>query len=297
MTALQTATETSYRGLSMTQPRGFSIRIFLPDGSVDGVRILEKSNWTGRAVVCPRTLFAKAKSRPEFLKTGVYVLTGPPSKTELPLVYIGEGDPVRPRLEQHAAKKDFWTSLVFFASKDENLNKAHVKYLEARLLQLAREAKRCDLDNANQPDLPSLSEADTAEIEGFLDEMLLCFPILGLSIFEKPTRVAHHEQLLHLRAKGIEARGYESPEGFVVIAGSQAVATEVPSIHGYLSHLRMTLLQHDLLRKKGRSFSLTQDYTFNSPSTAAGVLLGRSANGRTEWRDDHGKSLRQLQAG
>ncbi len=86
----------------MSQPRrGFSLRIFLPDGTPDGLRIVEKSNWIGRAVVYPRALFREAKSRPEFNKTGIYVLRGPSEEGDLPTVYIGEGDPALPRLERH----------------------------------------------------------------------------------------------------------------------------------------------------------------------------------------------------
>jgi hypothetical protein len=90
--------------------RGFCLHLFLPDGTSDGLRIVEKSNWTGRGVVCPRSQFREAKGRPDFNKTGVYVLRGPSEEGDLPTVYIGEGDPALPRLERHFATKDFWTS-------------------------------------------------------------------------------------------------------------------------------------------------------------------------------------------
>src|SRR5215213_8998575 len=157
----------------MTAPRrGFSLRLFLPDGIPDGLKIVEKSNWIGRAVVCPRARFKEAKARREFDRTGVYILVGLAPDTDLLSVYIGEGDPALPRLERHFAEMDFWTSLILFTSKDDNLNKAHVQYLEARLVDRARAANRCVLENANVPQLPSLSEADVAEMDGFLDEML-----------------------------------------------------------------------------------------------------------------------------
>jgi hypothetical protein len=274
--------------------RGFSIRIFVVDGLPTGLRVVEKSNWIGQGLVCPRSRFGEARLRTEFNKAGVYVLIGP-SESGQEKVYVGEGDPVRPRLEQHAAKKDFWTQAVIFTSKDEHLNKAHVQYLEARLVELARQAKRCDLDNANQPQRPSLSEADQAEVEGFLDEMLLCFPVLGVPAFEQPAPSAERQRLLYLRAKGVEAKGYESSEGFVVLAGSQACAQEVPSIHQYLRDLRQSLISREVLKRDGDRYVVSQDYTFNSPSTAAGVLLGRSANGRVEWKDQRGQTLRVIQ--
>ena len=277
--------------------RAFSIRLFLPDGSPDGVRIGEKSNWTGRAVVCPRSQFGVAKSRPEFNKAGVYVLRGPSESGDLPALYIGEGDPARPRLESHNARKDFWTSLVLFASKDENLNKAHVQYLEARLVELAAAAKRAELDNGNIPQRPNLSEADVADAEGFLGDLLLCLPVVGVNLFEKAVADAlrSDRDLLFLRSKGIEARGLDSSEGFVVLAGSRAARATVPSCHPYLIELRKSLIDKGVLVTDGETYRLSQDYTFNSPSTAAGVMLGRSSNGRAEWKDAKGRSLKEIQ--
>jgi len=279
-----------------TPNKGFSIKLFIPDGDASGLCIAEKSNWTGRGVVCPRILLPENKKRPDFSKTGVYVLVGPPEDAGLPKIYVGEGDPVRPRLEQHLGKKEFWTSCILFISKDENLNKAHVQYLEARLIQLARQAKRCVLDNGNYPEPPSLSESEIAEVEGFLAEMLLCFPVLGLDVFEKPAHAPSKKNLLYLKAKGIVASGYEISTGFVVLANSQAVVSEVSSIHKHLSALRKLLVEERALRLEGNRWILTQDLAFNSPSTAAGVLLGRSANGRIEWKDEQGKTLKKIQA-
>lgn len=277
------------------KPRPYSIRIYLPDGSPDGLRIVEKSNWTGAGLVCPRALLSGAKNRAEFTRTGVYVLSGPAAAGELPMVYVGEGDPVRPRLEQHATKKDFWTSVVIFTSKDGTLNKAHVQYLEARLLELARDARRCELENGNAPQRPSLSEAEEAEIETFLSEMLLCFPVIGLNVFERPEGRSRSAPELALKAKGICASGYESGEGFVVLAGSQAVLNETPSIHEYMSALRRNLVKNGVLTVEGNAYRLAQDYVFASPSTAAGVLLGRPSNGRVDWKAADGRSLKELQ--
>ena len=229
------------------------------------------------------------------MRTGVYFLWGPGDSGQLQRVYVGEGDALLPRLDSHARHKDFWTHAVVFTSKDQNLNKAHVQHLEARLVALAAEAKRCELDNGNVPQLPSLSEADAADAEGYLADLLLCLPIVGVSFFEKPRASAPKSRDLFLRAKGIEARGYDGAEGFVVRVGSAAVKKEVPSIHAYLSDLRQVLLAKEVLEDAGAAYRLSQDYTFNSPSTAAGVLLGRSANGRVEWKDAEGQSLKEIQ--
>lgn len=273
----------------------YSIKIFFPNGDPEGLRIIEKSNWTGVGIVVPRALFKEMKNRKELERTGVYVLTGPSEVSELLRVYIGEGDPILPRLKQHAAKKDFWTRFIAFTSKDENLNKAHVQYLEARLIELAQHAKRCMLDNSNQPVPPSLSEADAADAEGFLQEMLPCFSVLGLSVFSSATTPQISGRTLYLHGKGVEAKGREISEGFVVLAGSRAVKSETPSCHAYMKELRKVLIENGVLEATRDGYLFTQDYVFASPSTAAGVVLGRAANGRTEWKTKSGKTLKTLQ--
>lgn len=278
----------------MSTSTGFSVRIFIPSGEPEGLRIVEKSNWTGQGLVFPRAQYPEVRHRPELQRTGVYVLWGPGESGQLPRVYVGEGDLVRPRLDQHLKQKDFWTHAVVFTSKDQNLNKAHVQYLEARLVALAAEAKRAELDNGNVPQPPVLSEADAADAEGFLADLLLCLPVVGVTLFEK-SKAGARSQDLFLKAKGIEACGADTAEGFVVRAGSQAVKDEVASIHAYLTDLRKSLLAHGVLEAAGASYRLTQDYTFNSPSTAAGVLLGRSSNGRVEWKDAKGRTLKEIQ--
>jgi hypothetical protein len=275
--------------------RPYSIRIFLPAGDPEGIRTIEKSNWTGAGIVIPRPLMSEAKNRRELARTGVYVLVGPPEESGLTRVYVGEGDPIKPRLEQHAAKKDFWTSCIAFTSKDENLNKAHVQYIESRLITLAAQAKRCVLDNGNAPALPSLSDADGADAEGFLSEIMLCFPVLGLTVFTAAAPIQKTAKLLFISSKGIKAQGLETPDGFVVRTGSGAVKGEVPSRHAYLKELRAALISNGVLLPAGDGYVFAQDYVFPSPSTAAGVVQGRAANGRVDWKTKDGKTLKDLQ--
>ncbi|MFM7844642.1 MAG: GIY-YIG nuclease family protein [Planctomycetota bacterium] len=277
--------------------RPYSIRIFLPGGDPDGLRTIEKSGWSGAGIVVPRALMADAKQRRELIRTGVYVLVGPPEESGLPRIYVGEGDPIKPRLEQHAAKKDFWTTCIAFTSKDENLNKAHVQYLEARLIELAAQAKRCLLDNGNIPALPTLSEADVADAEGFLAEILLCFPLLGVNVFSPMAASARHGTRLSLSGRGAKADGAETPEGFVVLVSSTAAADEVASCPGSVREMRKALLANGVLKLEVGKHIFTQDYVFTSPSTAASVVLGRSANGREEWKTKDGKTLKALQEG
>lgn len=281
--------------MSQNAQRPFSIRIFVPDGDPDGLRLVEKSNWSGSGVVFNRTNYKQATQRPEFKRTGVYVLVGTVEDSVLPLVYIGEGDPVQDRLNTHYAKKDFWEWSIFFVTKDNSLNKAHVQRMECCLLELAKAAKQCKLDNSNSPTHPTLSEADTADVDSFVLDMLSIFPLLGLSVFEKAELRSRSQETLGLDAKGVQAAGYEDPKGFVVVAGSEMVKNETATIHRYLSNLRKDLLDEGVVADVGDRYRFSQDHVFGSPSTAAGVILGRTANGRVEWKAKDGRTLKEVQ--
>lgn len=202
--------------IGVARSQGFTVRLFMPAGDPDGVKLIEKSNWTGAGLVIPRARFALTRQRAELLRAGVYILVGPDESSQLPKVDVGEGDPVGPRLDQHARAKDFWTHVVTFTSKDQYLNKAHVQFLEARLIGLAKVANRCNLDNLNMPQIPSLSEPDTADVDGFLADVLLCLAVLGYAFFEPPPSPKPVVHELRLSGRGIVARGYEASGGFVV---------------------------------------------------------------------------------
>jgi hypothetical protein len=276
--------------------RGVSIRLFLADGNPSGLWVVEKSGWTGIGLMWPRALHASARQRPELQRPGVYVLVGPGESSGRPRVYVGEADILRKRLDQHQASKDFWTRAIAFTAKDASLNKAHVKYLEGRLLSLANQARRAEVDNGNVPQLPALSEPDIADVEAFLDELLLLYPVLDVRVFEPLEEAAASGTRLQLTGPGADGQGAETAEGFVVFAGSRARSTEVPSIHQWLSELRSRLVESGVVELGPDGLRFTQDYVFESPSAAAGTLLGRAANGRTEWKDAQGNTLKQIQA-
>ncbi len=280
----------------------FSLRIYVADGDPDGLRLVERSNWVGKAIVFPRALLPKIKQREELSQTGVYLLLGPREDAEGEMLYIGEGDPIRPRLESHYAQKDFWNWAVCFVAAPGQLNKAHVQFLEANLIRLAHQAKRLLLDNGNQPAEPSLSEADTADMHVFLENMLGMLPVLGVHAFEQGAQASKTatsaESLLTCKGKGVVAQGYVSTQGFVVKEGSQVVLDAVPSMEQHVRgmfDLRKELIVFGVLKLDGDHYRFAQDYIFTSPSTAAAVVLGRSANGRLEWKDAGGRTLKALQ--
>ena len=284
----------------MSNQTPFSLRIFVADGDPDGLRLVERSNWIGKAVMFPRALYTEVRNRPEFQQTGVYLLLGPRSNGDGDMIYIGEGDPVRPRLENHYAKKDFWTRAVFFVAGTGQLNKAHVQYLEAQLVSRASAVKRMPLENGNKPAEPTLSEADRADMDVFLHNILGMLPVLGIHAFEQSPTSSGFDQMhvLTCQGKGIKASGRDTPQGFVVQAGATAVKDEAPSLkghHSYISDLRTELQSNGVLLQEGNLLRFTQDYTFNSPSLGASVILGRPSNGRIEWKDSSGRTLKQLQ--
>jgi Domain of unknown function (DUF4357) len=275
--------------------RGTSIKIYLADGTADGLRIVEKANWTGVALACSRAQYPEIRSRGELTRTGIYVLIADPEGPGAqPTVYVGEADYLRARLDQQQTK-DFWTRFVAFTSKDGSLNKAHVRYLEARLVAIANGAKRAAVENGTAPAPPQLSEPETADVETFLDEMLVLFPLMSVTAFEAAELVPAKSPRLRLARPGTSAQGYDTPEGFRVLAGATGRLETVPSIHPYLVAKRAQMLESGLFVAEGHVLRLTQDYLFDSPSQAAAVLLGRNANGRTEWADDHGNTLRSIQ--
>jgi hypothetical protein len=247
--------------------------------------------------MCSRSQYPDVRNREEFSRPGVYVLTGPSeASASRQAIYIGQADIARERLDTHAKSNDFWTQLILFTSKDLNLNRAHVQYLESQLIDLARSAKRADIQNANTPRLPSLSPADEADMDAFLEDMLLIYPLLGVTAFETVGEETRQQGVrLVLRGKDTLAQGQDTREGFIVFQGSIGRPNIVPSMHAYMQELRQKLIETGVLELRPNGLVMTQDFRFDSPSTAAGVLLGRSSNGRVEWKDESGRTLKEIQ--
>jgi hypothetical protein len=189
---------------------------------------------------------------------------------------------------------------VFFVAGTEHLNKAHVQFLEAQLVARARAAKRMPLDNLNSPGEPTLSEADRAFMNVFLDNMLGILPLLGIDAFEQSpiTEATGQTPLLTCHLRGVIAHGFDTPQGFIVQAGSQATVGETPSLQQHfpsLSKLRRDLVTNGVLVPEGDALRFTQDYAFNSPSMASAIVSGSSSNGRRDWKDANGRTLKEIQ--
>ena len=288
----------------MAGPRPFKIQIFVAEGIPDGLRLVEKSNWIGQGIICPRARWAAVKGRSEFDKSGVYILVGRGGDDDRPTLYVGEAETVRARLNSHHANKEFWSQAIVFTTKGDPLNKAQVQYLEARLVELATEFRRCLLDNGNAPNRPGLSDADSAEIEGYLEEMLSLLPVLGVHAFESlrggGSGPVEPQLTFSLRARGCDATGFLTSDGFAVCAGSRARLDVVPSMAVHVPQYlraRESMISDGSLMEQDQHYVLQEDYSFPSPSAAAAIFMGRSANGRTEWKDPGGKTLKAHQEG
>ncbi|MBN9756697.1 hypothetical protein Ae406Ps2_1507c [Pseudonocardia sp. Ae406_Ps2] len=287
--------------------QGKSVRMFLADGTPGGLLTAEIMNWTGHVLAAPRSELAALLVRPEIGRTGVYLLLGDdPDSPGGTLVYIGETDDVGERLKRHAQPqekngKDFWSRAVLLTSKDMNLTKAHVRYLESRLIEIALDAKRAKLVNGTQPaSTAMLPEADASDMEQFIEQVRIVLPVLGINVFRSlrpvPARSTDRSDvrtdlpnapLFQLRTKkdGVVASAREVDGEFTVLAGSRARAQWGPTRHGY-QQLHGQLVDDGTLplAAGGEWREFAHDTVFASPSAAAAVVLGRPANGRQDWR-------------
>lgn len=294
----------------MERSKGQVFRLFLVDGTPDGLTIVDRLGWTGQALQCARAQFAEKRGGPELIRTGVYVLIGQNSDGTREQIYIGEADVVGNRLDDHVKDpaKDFWTKYLVFTSNDGSINKAHAKYIESSLYSIADRAKVAEIANGNEPAIVQLSEQDRAFAESFLEEMLVIFPLLQVSAFRSTATIARSassitsiERMLLFISKpprSIEARANYGPEGFVVLADSTAEAKAVDSVPEHVKSLRTQLLNEGVLVPASNGkLRFAQDWIFSAPSTAAGVVLGASVNGRDEWKNEQGMSLNQIESG
>jgi hypothetical protein len=275
-----------------------TLKMFLAFGDPKRLRIAELSNWTGKAVAGPRSEFEKVLEREESLKSGVYFLTGIDPDTNKSAIYIGEAECIRDRIKSHLSK-DFWNNIAFFITKDENLTKAHIRYVEGRLIELAKSANRSVIMN-NQSSGAKLPESDREDMEVFLEKMQQVLPVLGIEAFVQATSKSTSEtekEMLTCKIKNVIATGYLTPNGIVVLAKSEAVLDERGSAKKWPSVMfqRNRLIEEGGLVKDGDKYVFVKDTEFSSPSAAAAVIHGGSANGLTAWVNAKGKSLKELQ--
>ena len=278
----------------------YVISVLVVSGDPDGVRVVEKSNWTGRGVMFGRADLASALEQ-SLDGPGVYVLLGDDDSDDFDAqVYVGQAEDVGKRLKQHLRdqSKDFWERTLVFDSPIGALNRAHISLLESKMIELARESRRARVANGNLPSLPHLSAIDAAVAEGFLAEAKAIMPAIGVDVFDVPDTSSPETGEVAYRVSGPDAEGsgVERSDGFLVFAGALARKEATSSLSTSLARHRDRLVAAgDLVDAGDRQWRLTSDVLFKSPSTAAMVVLGRNANGRVDWKDDEGVSLKEHQ--
>ena len=284
---------------------GKSIRLFLADGTPGGLLTAEIMNWTGHIIAAPRSDLAALLKRPETGRTGIYILVGDdPESVGGQMAYVGEGDDVSKRLYQHGRPedqggKDFWDRAIVITSKDTNLTKAHARYLESRFISLGLQANRARLTNSTAPEPIVLPEADVSDMEYFIEQARIVLPVLGINIFRSPNAVppqpagslAANDHVaspvfeLRIRKQGILATAQEIDGEFTVLADSIA-RLQWTGAGGHNYRGLREKLEHDgtlVPSPDGLTMRFTRSQVFASPSAAAAVVTGRSANGRNEW--------------
>lgn len=282
----------------MTGSTPATIKLFLPFGDAKRLRIAEISNWTGKAVAAPRTDLNSLFDREELDSAGVYLLLGTDPETGKDAAYIGEAEVIRDRLKQHK-DKEFWVSVITFISKDENLTKAHVRYLESKLIQEAAQVGRFSLENS-QTSGAKLPESDREDMEVFLERIRQLLPVLGSDILTpiaQPGAGRQTSQYLTCQIRDAVGKGKRTVNGFVVYKGSTAVLQDRPSAgkYPYVVSLRHRLIDEGALKEENGLFVFMKDVEFTSPSAAAAVIHGGSANGLTAWKDETGRTLKEIE--
>ena len=286
---------------------GKTLRIFLADGLPTGLLTAEIINWTGKILIAPRSHLAELAKREEVRRSGVYCLIGPdPDNPTRDCVYIGEGDNVLTRLTAHDKdeSKDFWTRCAVVISKDQNLTKAHVQFLESRLIALGQQAGRALITNRTAPPLPPLPEPDVADMEFFLGQMQMVFPILGFGfLLPKPTTIegsggvvaGEESPLFVMNVPGAQATAKEIGDEFVVLKGSTARKEGTKSWTSYRA-LREQLMSEGKLTQGAEPNTLVfaENVPFSSPSAGGAVVNAGNINGRRMWkRADTGETYQE----
>ena len=249
----------------------------------------ELSNWNGRVYKISRSDLNEFSLRKDSSNTGIYFLFG---KDDEQTIYIGEAENIIKRLKQHLSDKDYWNDCIVVISKDNLLNKAHVKYLEYNFYRLACDSGRMRIINSTIPTCSSVSEFDEAMLIEFIENSKLLINTLGYKVFDSINSDNSRDLIYTIKAvRGADAIGMVVPDGFVVFKDSLISNDTVKSISPSLKNLRDKLINEDIIK----DYVFIKDYIFTSPSLASSVVLGRNSNGRTEWKTSQGKTLKDVE--
>lgn len=279
---------------------GEKIELFLVNGSADSLVTAEVSNWNGKAIKIPRIEVADC-SREDIKGTGVYFLFCRDEESNEDSVYIGESENIIERLKQHIhdysadKEKFFWSTAVVFVGND--LNKAFIRYLENRLVEIAKQCKRYEILTKNTYKNTVLKEADVASMEKFIRYVQILINTLGYKVLEpkkgNSPSTTIDDETLYLKSGSAEAQGIITTEGFVLISGAKInEKTAEKSLGKGAIALRKKYMESDLVD----NLITTDDIVFSSPSAAADFVFGYSVSGPAQWKNAAGKSLKEMES-
>lgn len=273
-----------------------TINMYIFDGNPNGRIMCELSNWNGRVYKISRNELSLFANRADCQNTGVYFLFGQ-DIDKGDIVYIGEAERMYDRLKQHLKDNEYWNECVVVISKDNHLNKAHVKYMENKFYLLAKENARLSIVNSIVPTCSSVSEYDIAMLDEFIEHTRLLVNTLGKKVFEavidmKALKLNENDLFRIKAARGADAKGVIVSEGFAVLKGSVIASTTTLGMSSSMISLREKLLKNAVVNE---NYEFVSDFIFNSPSLAAAIVMGRNANGKTEWKNHNGENINDIE--
>lgn len=291
--------------------RSKNINMFLMDGEVTGKIKCTLSNWTGVIYKIPRIQLGDLKSRDEMKQTGIYFLFGRDEDKQKDVTYIGQattrknGEGVLLRIQEHTrdTHADYFNDVIILTTQNNSFGPTEISYLENKFTQLAKEAGRYIVKNGNDPNPGNVTEEKESELDEIVENTLMIIGTLGYRVFVPMTKKAsqdltdNHSAYLYLKRKTkksnkvIEATCERTTEGFVVLEGSQVEIKDSPYLPASLKEMRQNLIASRVIQDG----VLREKQLFSSPSYAAAFLLGMQTNGRTDWKDQDGRTLKELE--
>jgi Domain of unknown function (DUF4357) len=275
----------------MTTHAGRSIQIYLPTGVPRGIRVADLTTRTVQATLIPQSQLKAASDRPELDQVAVYFLFGETDEQAKSEAYIGQSEDVRTRLNRHSSEKEFWHTAIVVTSKTQAFTPAHIRWLEWYCHQRATEIGRFQLDNTQNPRQPFVTEPLRADCLDAFENIGILLTALSYPLFEErilPTQ----QDWFTCTGPDASGTGALTDEGFLVRKGSLCRVEIAKSGVTQVESLRQRLIQSGVMQTHSESQCIfAEDYVFNSPSSAACVVLARSANGWQEWKDASGRTL------
>jgi peptide-methionine (S)-S-oxide reductase len=293
------------------EKRSKNINMFLMDGEVTGKIKCTLSNWTGVIYKIPRIQLGDLKSRDEMKQSGIYFLFGRDEDKQKDVTYIGQattrknGEGVLLRIQEHTrdTHADYFNDVIILTTQNNSFGPTEISYLENKFTQLAKEAGRYIVKNSNDPNPGNVTEEKESELDEIVENTLMIIGTLGYRVFVPMTKKVsqdltdNHSTYLYLKRKTkksnkvIEATCERTTEGFVVLDGSQVEIKDSPYLPASLKEMRQNLIASRVIQDG----VLKEKQLFSSPSYAAAFLLGMQTNGRTDWKDQDGRTLKELE--